>query len=489
MQHVIFARDRRRKKSRLKGVIFFMALCSIFIGIILALKNQNTGTSLPVPSVIHVQSASEQIKDIAQGVSAQQADTPLEHGDPNAIDVQLQHIAVDENATSYEDELSDKDDEVEQGEALPKEAQLVIDDLLEVADQAMRIQNQFSYTVANGDKLKDILELSGLTEETAKALEKQYPELTSLKAGQQFYWILDKDAELEYMNWLTSEKEEKIFERKENGQFSLQTIKKQGVWKQDVIKGSIGNDFSSSLKAEGLAQRQINQLVTALQWQISMKKLKKGDKFAILVKREYVDGKVTGLGNVEAIHIISGKKSYYAIQADNGRYYSRHGETLGKGFARYPLQFTPRVSSPFNPRRLHPVTRRIAPHKGVDFSLAVGTPIIAPGDGVVEHIAYQANGAGRYIKIRHGGQYTTVYMHLSKALVKVGQSVKKGDRIALSGNTGRSTGPHLHYEFHINGHPVNPMTVKLPGSGSSMPEKERKAFLAKAKTIEAKLKL
>ena len=135
------------------------------------------------------------------------------------------------------------------------------------------------------------------------------------------------------------------------------------------------------------------------------------------------------------------------------------------------------------------MTRRIAPHKGVDFSLAVGTPIIAPGDGVVEHIAYQANGAGRYIKIRHGGQYTTVYMHLSKALVKVGQSVKKGDRIALSGNTGRSTGPHLHYEFHINGHPVNPMTVKLPGSGSSMPEKERKAFLAKAKTIEAKLKL
>ncbi len=489
MQHVIFARDRRRKKSRLKGVIFFMALCSIFIGIILALKNQNTGTSLPVPSVIHVQSASEQIKDIALGVSAQQADTPLEHGDPNAIDVQLQHIAVDENATSYEDELSDKDDEVEQGEALPKEAQLVIDDLLEVADQAMRIQNQFSYTVANGDKLKDILELSGLTEETAKALEKQYPELTSLKAGQQFYWILDKDAELEYMNWLTSEKEEKIFERKENGQFSLQTVKKQGVWKQDVIKGSIGNDFSSSLKAEGLAQRQISQLVTALQWQISMKKLKKGDKFAILVKREYVDGKVTGLGNVEAIHIISGKKSYYAIQADNGRYYSRHGETLGKGFARYPLQFTPRVSSPFNPRRLHPVTRRIAPHKGVDFSLAVGTPIIAPGDGVVEHIAYQANGAGRYIKIRHGGQYTTVYMHLSKALVKVGQSVKKGDRIALSGNTGRSTGPHLHYEFHINGHPVNPMTVKLPGSGSSMPEKERKSFLAKAKTIEAKLKL
>ncbi|EQA14930.1 peptidase M23 family protein, partial [Glaesserella parasuis SW140] len=143
----------------------------------------------------------------------------------------------------------------------------------------------------------------------------------------------------------------------------------------------------------------------------------------------------------------------------------------------------------FNPRRLHPVTRRVAPHKGVDFAVRSGTPIIAPADGVVEHIAYQANGAGRYIKLRHGGQYTTVYMHLSRSLVKVGQSVKKGQRIALSGNTGRSTGAHLHYEFHINGRPVNPMTVKLPGIGSGMPDKERKAFLVKARNIETKLKL
>lgn len=108
---------------------------------------------------------------------------------------------------------------------------------------------------------------------------------------------------------------------------------------------------------------------------------------------------------------------------------------------------------------------------------------------MVEHIAYQARGAGRYIKIRHGGQYTTVYMHLSRQLVKVGQQVRKGERIALSGNTGGSTGPHLHYEFYINGNAVNPMTVKLPGTGSAMPDKERKAFLAKAKSLETKLKL
>lgn len=191
---------------------------------------------------------------------------------------------------------------------------------------------------------------------------------------------------------------------------------------------------------------------------------------------------------MEGIHVISSKKSYYAIQADNGRYYSRHGETLSGGFARHPLLYAARVTSSFNPKRKHPITGRISPHKGVDYGLPIGTPIIAPSDGVVEHVAYQARGAGRYIKIKHG-HITTVYMHLSKTLVKPGQSVKKGERIALSGNTGGSTGPHLHYEFHINGRPVNPITVKLPGSSSGMNNKERQTFLNKAKSVEAKLKM
>lgn len=121
--------------------------------------------------------------------------------------------------------------------------------------------------------------------------------------------------------------------------------------------------------------------------------------------------------------------------------------------------------------------------------MPIGTPIIAPADGVVEKIAYQAGGAGRYIMLRHGRQYQTVYMHLSKTLVKVGQTVKRGERIALSGNTGRSTGPHLHYEFHINGRPVNPMTVKLPGTSDGMPEAERRKFLTRSKSIQNQLRL
>lgn len=512
-----------------------MALVSIFIGIVLAIKNQTSDESkntVPIVLNSNTEATNQAINSDNREISKKEdessnLDLPqpepkaslvgVDHGEPTYIDIEIdeaenedEHTLVqeDENATSYEDDLIEQDDEVETADTasgdeiiedtstskdnqptLSTEAEDALDDLLDVADQAIRINKQFSYTVTRGDKLKDVLEQSGLGAATAKALERRLPQLTNLQAGQQFYWILDNEGELEYLNWLVSEKEEKILERKAKHQFAIKTIEKQGVWKQDVVKGTLNGNFNTSLKAVGLSQRQINQLASGLQWQIATNKLKKGDKFAILVKREYINGKVTDLGNVEAIHIISGNKSYYAIQAENGRYYSRHGETLGKGFARYPLQFTPRVSSSFNPRRLHPVTRRVAPHKGVDFAVPTGTLVIAPADGVVEHIAYQANGAGRYIKIRHGGQFTTVYMHLSKSLVRPGQSVKKGDRIALSGNTGRSTGAHLHYEFHINGNPVNPMSVKLPGTGSGMQGNERKAFLAKAKNIEAKLKL
>ncbi|WP_150538506.1 murein DD-endopeptidase MepM [Actinobacillus vicugnae] len=486
-----------------------MALLSILIGIVLALKNQpSISSATNQEQYVVLDEQTEQHKDDPEEAVAsentqnqttpQTSENEQANNEAEANDGEI--IAEDANATSYE-ELNEKDDEVEGQEGtivsneqqkteekLSPEAEKVLDEILEVADEALRIQDQFSYTVGRGDKLKDVLEQSGLGASDARAMIKRFPELASLDGGQQFYWILDNHGELEYMNWLVSEKEERIYERKANGKWVSQKIEKKGEWRQDVVRGTIEGNFATSLKNVGLSERQVNQLAVGLQSQIATNKLKKGDRFAILVKREYINGTVTDVGNVEGIVIVSAKKRYYAIQADNGRYYSSHGETLSRGFARIPLLFSARVSSPYNPRRLHPITRRVRPHNGVDFGIPIGTPVIAPSDGVVEHIAYQAKGAGRYIKIRHG-HITTVYMHLSKTLVRTGQHVKKGERIALSGNTGASTGPHLHYEFHINGRPVNPMTVKLPGSNSGMADKERQSFLKRAKAVEAKLKI
>ncbi len=472
MQHVKLARDRRKKRAYIKVGVFFVAILLILTGILLTIKDKSEGN--PIFST----SDSGEYHEL--------------NTSPNENSTALQS---DENATSYDDELQAKDDEVDEVklssddlDTLPQHAQDALNGLLDAADQAIRITNQFSYTVTEGDRLKDVLVLSGLDDSSVQPLITLDPQLAHLKAGQQFYWILDKNDNLEYLNWLVSEKEERIYERLEDGKFKRQVIEKKSIWRKEVLKGEIQNSLNSSLREKGLDTRQISQLSNALQWQVSLRKLKKGTQFAILVSREYLGDKLTGQGNVEALRISSGGKNYYAVQAANGRYYNQQGETLGKGFARYPLQRQARVSSPFNPNRRHPVTGRIRPHKGVDFSVSQGTPVIAPADGTVEKVAYQAGGAGRYVMLRHGREYQTVYMHLSKSLVKAGQTVKKGERIALSGNTGISTGPHLHYEFHINGRAVNPLTVKLPGTSSGMTSAERKQFLVRVREAEKMLK-
>ncbi|HHE9514755.1 TPA: murein DD-endopeptidase MepM [Haemophilus influenzae 10810] len=472
VQHVKLARDRRKKRAYIKVGVFFVAILLILTGILLTIKDKSEEN--PIFST----SDSGEYHEL--------------NTSPNKNSTALQ---PDEDATSYDDELQAKDDEVDEVKlssddlgTLPQDAQDALNGLLDAADQAIRITNQFSYTVTEGDRLKDVLVLSGLDDSSVQPLITLDPELAHLKAGQQFYWILDKNDNLEYLNWLVSEKEERIYERLEDGKFKRQVIEKKSIWRKEVLKGEIQNSLNSSLREKGLDTRQISQLSNALQWQVSLRKLKKGTQFAILVSREYLGDKLTGQGNVEALRISSGGKNYYAVQAANGRYYNQQGETLGKGFARYPLQRQARVSSPFNPNRRHPVTGRIRPHKGVDFSVSQGTPVIAPADGIVEKVAYQAGGAGRYVMLRHGREYQTVYMHLSKSLVKAGQTVKKGERIALSGNTGISTGPHLHYEFHINGRAVNPLTVKLPGTSSGMSSAERKQFLVRVREAEKMLK-
>ncbi|HHF1962035.1 TPA: murein DD-endopeptidase MepM [Haemophilus influenzae] len=472
VQHVKLARDRRKKRAYIKVGVFFVAILLILTGILLTIKDKSEEN--PIFST----SDSGEYHEL--------------NTSPNKNSTALQ---PDEDATSYDDELQAKDDEVDEVKlssddlgTLPQHAQDALNGLLDAADQAIRITDQFSYTVTEGDTLKDVLVLSGLDDSSVQPLIKLDPELAHLKAGQQFYWILNKNDNLEYLNWLVSEKEERIYERLEDGKFKRQVIKKKSIWRKEVLKGEIQNSLNSSLREQGLDTRQISQLSNALQWQVSLRKLKKGTQFAILVSREYLGDKLTGQGNVEALRISSGGKNYYAVQAANGRYYNQQGETLGKGFARYPLQRQARVSSPFNPNRRHPVTGRVRPHKGVDFSVSQGTPVIAPADGTVEKVAYQAGGAGRYVMLRHGREYQTVYMHLSKSLVKAGQTVKKGERIALSGNTGISTGPHLHYEFHINGRAVNPLTVKLPGTSSGMTSAERKQFLVRVREAEKMLK-
>ncbi len=405
-------------------------------------------------------------------------------------------IATTENSDDLSvDDLNEKDDEVDQiddisdvvdEQSLPESAQKALATLLSATKKAHHINEQFVHTVERGDTFSKILDESGVDDDAGYHLIKMYPELRNLRPGENLYWTLNNDGKVAALNWIVSRKEERIYTRQADDKFTREIIKKKATWKNVVVRGIVNRSFIQSLLDQGISQSEAAQITNAIQWQINMRRLHKGDKFALDMSREYFDDKPTSNGNVHAIHLRSGNTDYYAIKAANGHFYDENGHSTGRGFLRYPLEKPARISSPFNPRRRHPVTGIIRPHNGVDFAVSY-VPVLAPADGVVLKVANQINGAGRYMIIRHSSKYKTVYMHLSRSHVSAGQKVRRGQRIAVTGNTGISTGPHLHYEVRINDRPVNPMTVKLPTVANTMNPKELKAFMVRSKAVQKML--
>lgn len=341
------------------------------------------------------------------------------------------------------------------------------------------------YVVSTGDTLSSILNQYGIDMSEIAALSEANRDLRNLKIGQQISWTLNDAGDLQRLTWEKSRRETYTFDRSGSTfKSTLETL--QGDWKDSVIKGQLNGSFVTSAKAAGLSSAEVSAVIKALQWQLDFRKLQKGDDFAVLMSHEVLNGK-NEQSQLQAVHVRSGGKDYYAVRAEDGKFYDRTGSGLAKGFLRFPTGKQYRVSSNFNPRRLNPVTGRVAPHRGVDFAVPVGTPVLAVGDGEVV-MAKNGGAAGNYVAIRHGRQYMTRYMHLRKLLVKPGQKVKRGDRIALSGNTGRSTGPHLHFEMWINQLAVNPLTAKLPRT-EGLSGKDRSTYLATVREVVPQLKL
>ena len=249
-----------------------------------------------------------------------------------------------------------------------------------------------------------------------------------------------------------------------------------------VLKGTISGPFVNSARSAGLTNPQIHRVARLFQGRIDFRRdLKKGDAFQVLFDKPHSkDAQV-----VAVVFNVNGRR-LTAFRNVDGKFYDEKASSFSSGtFMRYPIPSQRKVSSGFSPSRRNPVTGRVQPHNGTDFSVPVGTPILATGDGIVVKAASHPD-AGRYIIIRHDSRYSTTYMHMSKLLVKPGQKIKQGQRIGLSGNTGRSTGPHLHYEFHIGNRPVDAMRVDLP-MNEGMGGKDRRQFLAKVREYKRQL--
>ena len=367
-------------------------------------------------------------------------------------------------------------------QAPPEEDDAIPQD--ELDDKTAGETGVHEYVVSTGDTLSSVLNQYGIDMGDISTLANVDKDLRNLKIGQQISWTLTPEGELQRLTWEMSRRETRTYDRVDGG-FKMSSEIAEGDWVNNVIKGTVGGSFVSSAKEAGLTSSEISAVIKAMQWQMDFRKLKKGDEFSVLMSREMLDGK-REQSQLLGVRLRSSGKDYYAVRAEDGKFYDRNGSGLAKGFMRFPTVKQFRVSSNFNPRRLNPVTGRVAPHKGVDFAMPQGTPVLAVGDGEVV-VAKRSGAAGYYVAVRHGRTYTTRYMHLKKLLVKPGQKVKRGDRIALSGNTGRSTGPHLHFEMWINQQAVNPLTAKLPRS-EGLTGSDRKDYLAQVKEVVPQLR-
>ena len=252
-----------------------------------------------------------------------------------------------------------------------------------------------------------------------------------------------------------------------------------------VAEIGAGESFSTAAHDAGLTYNEIRQVTDLFKGRVQFTRhIQPGDTLRVLFSDDKGNGKINAIElKLKRVGTLTAFRNVI-----DDRFYDENGyNTATSTFRRFPIDGKVVISSNFNPSRRHPVTGKVRPHNGTDFAVRVGTPVVSPADGVVE-LAKYSRSAGYYIIIRHRGSYSTVYMHLSKLLVKAGQRVKIGQLIARSGNTGISTGPHLHYELRRNGRPINAMRVTLPANEDvAVAQKNRERFDANVALFKKEL--
>ena len=223
--------------------------------------------------------------------------------------------------------------------------------------------------------------------------------------------------------------------------------------------------------------------------------LRKGDRFNVVYETLEADGEVLRTGRVLSAEFVNVGKAFQAMwfqapgvdatgAANKGDYYTLDGKSLRRAYLSSPVEFS-RISSGFS-MRFHPILQKWRAHLGTDFAATTGTPARTVGDGVVEFSGVQ-NGYGNVVFIKHRNGHETVYAHLSKLLVQRGQNVSQGQTVGLVGSTGWATGPHLHFEFRVNGTQQDPMTIAKQSETIPVPTAALPVFRQLVKTVKIEL--
>ena len=347
--------------------------------------------------------------------------------------------------------------------------------------------------IKEGDSLSKVLssyQISANDIYKVSSADKKQKSLLRMRPGQHLAFSIEQPSGTLQDITLVLNRLQSINFKRNNDQFERAETNRtpdiSQTYKEAVIHNSL---FVDGMNAE-IDQPLLIELANIFGWDIDFAlDIRKGDRFSLLYEEKFLDGEKIGNGNILAAQFINNGRTFQAIRYETNKgasYYTPDGLAMRKAFIRTPVDFT-RISSKFNPNRLHPIFKTSRPHRGVDYAAASGTPVKAAGDGKISFAGKQ-NGYGNVVIINHGKGYQTLYAHLRGFArgTRKGKKVKQGSVIAYVGQTGWATGPHLHYEFRVNGAHKNPVTVKLPND-DPMPKADLKKYLPYAQSVVANL--
>ena len=320
--------------------------------------------------------------------------------------------------------------------------------------------------VKNGQFFSTLLGGLGLSQQEAYNLTeatKEVFDVKTLRVGKQ-YRAYYKDSVLKYLVYDRDKASSIVFDC--TAPYAAWVYEKPVTVEQRYADVTITSSLWVDMRAAGVSPLLIVSLSDIYAWTVDFFALQEGDRFRVLYEERMCDGEVIAVDTVRYAVFSHGGDDFPMVmfdQKDGGNmWWNEKGESMRKAFLKAPLNYS-RISSGFSYARKHPVTRKVQPHTGVDYSAPAGTPVMTIGDGVVTSVKYEGAG-GNTVRIRHNSVYSTAYLHLSKYAkgLKAGQRVRQGEVIGYVGSTGRSTGPHLDFRVWKNGTPINPLKMESP---------------------------
>jgi len=335
-----------------------------------------------------------------------------------------------------------------------------------------------------GDTLSSFLERLGIEAPHAGRLAKLRA-LQQLRPGTHVSAEVSADGEPIVLSFLSGRDTVVRVAAEANGYFRVTDDRAQLDTRVAMKSGVIQSSLFAAADEAGVPDSIAMQLGDVFGGDIDFHRdLRKGDQFAVVYELHYLGGRPVRAGRLLAAEFTNNRKAFRAVHFGAG-YYTPEGKNLRKAILRSPLEFS-RVSSGFGMRR-HPIAQAWIKHQGIDYAAPTGTRVRAVGDGIVEHAGLKG-GYGKAVIVRHHGQYSTVYAHLSRINVHRGQRIAQNDTIGAVGQTGWATGPHLHYEFRVAGQARNPFSIALPAALPVAPQ-DLAAFRNHAETLITRLDL